>query len=108
MNKVELIGEVAFLPVEVKYTSNGNAYCNTTIKAPYTIEDGREFTSYVPVKAWGKEAERLGQATQGEQLTMTGYINKSKWTDKEGNNRYNTEVTLQSISGADGNESAPF
>ena len=107
MNKVELIGEVAFLPVEVKYTSNGNAYCNTTIKAPYTTDDGREFTSYVPVKAWGKEAERLGKAEQGEQLTMTGYINRSKWTDKEGNNRYNTEVTVQSIAGND-DESAPF
>jgi single-strand DNA-binding protein len=47
---------------------------------------------------WGKQAEFCEKyLNQGKQVLIEGKLRTRKWQDKEGNNRYTTEVHAQNI-----------
>jgi single-strand DNA-binding protein len=74
----------------------------------------KDHTEWVRVVAFGKLAEICNQyLVKGKQVYIEGRLKTNKWTDKEGNDRYTTEIiasTMQMLgskSDGGGQETAP-
>ncbi len=97
VNKVILIGNLGRDP-EVRYTANGEAMCNITVATTESWKDKasgdkKELTEWHRVSFFGRLAEVAGQyLKKGSQVYVEGSIRTRKWTDKEGQERYTTEI----------------
>ena len=100
VNKVILLGRVGSDP-EVKYMQSGNAVLNLSIATNRKFKN-QETGSYEDKTEWhrvvffNKPAETIGQyIKKGQQLYVEGRLQTRKWQDKEGKDRYTTEIVLQ-------------
>ena len=97
LNKCLLIGNLGKDP-EVRYSASGDAMCNLTIATSESWKDKatgekKELTEWHKVSFFGKLAEICGQyLKKGSQVYVEGSIRTRKWTDKEGVERYTTEI----------------
>lgn len=97
INKVILVGNLGNDP-EMKYAANGNAIANFSLATSERWRDKntgeqQEKTEWHRVVFFGKVAEVIGEYLQkGRQVYVEGKLQTRKWTDKEGNDRYTTEV----------------
>ena len=97
VNKVILIGNLGADP-ESRYMSNGDAVCNVRLATTESWKDKstgekREQTEWHRVVFYRKLAEIAGQyLRKGSQVYIEGRIRTRKWTDKEGQERYTTEI----------------
>ena len=97
LNKCLLIGNLGKDP-EVKYTASGEAICNLTIATSESWKDKvsgekKELVEWHRISFFGKLAEICGQyLKKGSQVYVEGSIRTRKWTDKEGQERYTTEI----------------
>lgn len=97
VNKVILIGNLTRDP-EVRYMPSGDAMCNITVATSEQWKDKatgekREATEYNRVSLIGKTAEVGGQyLKKGASVYIEGSLRTRKWTDKDGVDRYTTEV----------------
>ena len=58
----------------------------------------KENTEWHQVTAWGKLADIVEKMVKkGSQLFIEGKITTRKWTDKDGNDRYSTEIRAEGI-----------
>ncbi len=101
INKVILIGRLGQDP-EVKYTPSGAAVATLSLatNTSYKDQEGKmqEQTEWHRVVVWRKQAEVIGQYTKkGHRLYVEGKLATRSWNDKDGNKRYTTEVTADSI-----------
>lgn len=122
LNKVTLIGNVGNEP-EIRSTQNGKELANLSIA---TTESWRD-------KATGEKKERTewhrvvvfseglvnvikNYVKKGSKLYLEGALQTRKWTDKDGVERYSTEIVLQAFDstlimldgkGGSSNDSAP-
>ena len=102
MNKVFLLGRIGS-DVDLKYTSNGNAVANLSIATSEkftnkTSGEIQEKTEWHKVIIWGKQAENANQfLSKGSQVFVEGKIETRKWEDKDGNNRYTTEIKADRV-----------
>lgn len=101
LNKVILIGNLGRDP-EVRYTSGGQAVANFTIATneAWTNKQGQreERTEWHRIVAWGALGERAGEyLKKGKQVYIEGRLQTRKWTDREGQERYTTEVNAQQL-----------
>ena len=100
LNKVILIGNLGADP-ETRYAPSGDAICNLRLATTETWKDRnsgerKENTEWHRVVFFGKLAEIAGQyLRKGSQIYVEGRIQTRKWQDKEGQDRYTTEVVLQ-------------
>lgn len=98
VNKVILLGNVGKDP-EVRSTSGGNAVCNFTMATTESWKkDGetKEKTEWHNLVAFGKSAEIIGQyVRKGSGLFIEGKLQTRKWQDKEGRDRYTTEIVIE-------------
>ena len=100
VNKVILLGRVGADP-EVKYMPSGNAVVNLSIATnrKFKNQDSGNYedkTEWHRVVFFNKPAETIGQyVKKGQQLYVEGRLQTRKWQDKDGNDRYTTEVILQ-------------
>lgn len=118
VNKVFLLGNLGRDP-EMRYMPDGTAVATLSIATSETYKDRegnkQERTEWHKVSLWGKTAEIAGEyLRKGSQAFIEGHIRTRKWTDKEGQERYTTEIAgdrLQLIGGrrdgAEGGGSAP-
>ena len=95
-NKVILLGNLTRDP-EVRYTPKGSAVCDLgiAINRQYTLDSGekREEVTYVDVVLWARLAEIAGEyLKKGRQVYVEGRLQTRKWQDKEGQDRYTTEI----------------
>jgi single-strand DNA-binding protein len=97
VNKVILIGNLGRDP-EVRYTTNGSAIANVTIatsrnwKAKDTGEKMEE-TEWHRVVFYDRLAEIAGEyLKKGRSVYVEGRLKTRKWQDKDGNDRYTTEI----------------
>ena len=97
VNKVILLGRVGNDP-EVKFMPSGNAVVNLSIATNRKFKN-QESGSYEDKTEWhrvvffNKPAETIGQyVRKGQQLYVEGRLQTRKWQDKEGNDRYTTEI----------------
>ncbi len=97
VNKVILVGNLGKDP-ETRYMSGGDAVCNITIATSESWKDKntgekREITEWHKVVFYRKLAEIAGQyLRKGSSVYVEGRIRTRKWQDKDGNDRYTTEI----------------
>ena len=96
VNKVILIGNLGRDP-EMRYLPSGDAVANlriaTTDKFKDRNGDQQEVTEWHSVAFFGKQAEICGQyLKKGSQVYVEGSLRTRKWQDKDGNDRYTTEI----------------
>ncbi len=96
VNKVILIGNLGRDP-EMRYLPSGDAVANlriaTTDKFKDRNGDQQEVTEWHSVAFFGKQAEICGQyLKKGSQIYVEGSLRTRKWQDKDGNDRYTTEI----------------
>lgn len=116
LNKVQLIGNLGADP-EVKYLPSGDAVANLSLATTDKWNDKKtgekqERTEWHRISFFGKAAEVIAQyCTKGSSLYVEGSIQTRKWQDKEGNDRYTTEIKGQNFQflggGQQGGNSAP-
>lgn len=103
LNKVMLIGRLGKDP-EVRYTQGGDAVANITLATSESWKDKsgtkQEKTEWHKVVVFGKLAEICAEYLKKGQLTyFEGSLQTRKWQDKEGNDKYTTEIKVDSFSG---------
>jgi single-strand DNA-binding protein len=97
VNKWIGIGNLGRDP-EMRYTASGEAMCNFSIACTESWKDRqtgekKEMTEWVRVSFFGKLAEICGQyLKKGSQVYVEGSLRTRKWTDKDGQERYTTEI----------------
>ena len=97
VNKVILVGNLGADP-ETRYMTNGDAVCNIRLATTESWKDKtsgekKEITEWHRVVFYRKLAEIASQyLKKGSQLYLEGRIRTRKWTDKEGQERYTTEI----------------
>lgn len=102
INKVILIGNLGGDP-EVKYTAGGSAVTNVTIATSENWKDkttgeNQERTEWHRVVFFGKLAEIAGEyLKKGSQVYVEGRLQTRKWQDKEGQDRYTTEIVANEM-----------
>ena len=98
MNKVILIGRFVRDP-EVRYTSNDKC-CSTfniAVDRKYK-QEGQPEADFPRVIAWGKTAEFIEKYfRQGMKIVIEGRIQTGKYTNKEGQTVYTTDVVAESV-----------
>lgn len=107
MNKVVLIGRLTKDP-ELRYTQNGKAYCNFTIAVDRRFSKEKE-ADFINCVAWEKTAEFVSNYfAKGKQIALEGSIQTRSWKADNGENRYATEVRVDTVEFVGGkNESDP-
>lgn len=109
VNKVILIGNLGHDP-ELRYTASQTPVCQINIATGERRKDQSgnwvEHTEWHRVVTFGRTAENVSNyLKKGSQAYIEGRIQTRKWTDKEGNERYSTEVvanTVQFLGGGGG------
>ena len=111
VNKVILIGNLGADP-ETRYLPSGDAVTNIRIATTDTWKDKngekQEHTEWHRVAFFGKTAEIAGEyLKKGSPVYIEGRIRTRKWQDKEGQERYSTEIVadrMQLLGGRGGGE----
>lgn len=114
VNKVILVGNLGADP-EMRYLPSGEAVANLRVATTdqWKDKDGnkQEATEWHRVSFFGRQAEVCGQyLKKGSQIYVEGSIRTRKWQDKEGQDRYTTEVRgdrMQMLGGRQGMGDAP-
>ena len=101
VNKAIIVGNLGRDP-EVRYTQSGQAMTRFTVATKDTWTDrdnGRqERTEWHNIVVWGKQAETCGQyLSKGRQVYIEGRIQTRKFEDREGKERYFTEINAQQV-----------
>jgi single-strand DNA-binding protein len=100
INSATLIGNLGKAP-EVRYTQTGKAVCNLRLAVTERKKDGddwRDHTEWLDIVCFEKNAENAGQyLDKGSKVYVEGKIQTRKWQDKEGKDRYSTEILANRI-----------
>ena len=96
LNKVTLIGNLGADP-EARYTQDGTCVCNLRLATTEKFKDKQgqkqEKTEWHRVVLWGKVGEIANQyLSKGSKVYIEGKIETRKWTNKEGQDQYTTEI----------------
>lgn len=97
LNKVMLIGNLGADP-EIRYTTGGSAIANLRLATAESWRDKesgeqQERTEWHRVVFFGRLAEVAGEyLKKGSQIYVEGRIQTRKWQDKDGSDRYSTEI----------------
>ena len=114
VNKVILIGNLGKDP-EVKYMPSGDAVCNFSVATTDSWNDKSsgdkvEKTEWHNVVMFKRLAEVAGEyLRKGSQVFIEGRLQTRKWQDRDGNDRYTTEVKadqMQMLGGRGGSAGA--
>jgi len=97
VNKVIIVGNLGRDP-ETRYNTDGGAITNVSIATTDTWKDKasgekQERTEWHRVVFFSRLAEIAGEyLKKGSQVYVEGALRTRKWTDKEGQERYTTEI----------------
>lgn len=96
VNKVILVGNLGRDP-EVRYMPNGDAVCNFSIATTDSWKDKngekQERTEWHNIVMYRRLAEIAGEyLKKGAPVYLEGKLQTRKWQDKDGNDRYTTEI----------------
>jgi single-strand DNA-binding protein len=97
VNKVILVGNLG-RDAELRYTPGGAAVATLNLATTEVWNDKtsgqkQEKTEWHRIVLWGKSAESLSEyLTKGKQIYVEGRLQTRKWQDKDGNDKYTTEI----------------
>ncbi len=116
INKVILVGHLGRDP-EVRYTPSGSAVANVSIATSDSWKDKNtgeqhDRTEWHRVVFFNRLAEIVGEyLKKGAQVYVEGRLQTRKWQDKEGNDKYTTEIVaneMQMLGSRGGSGGADF
>ena len=102
VNKVILVGNLGADP-ETKYLPSGDAVTNIRIATTDKWKDKasgemKEATEWHRIAFFGRLAEIAGEyLKKGSQVYVEGSLRTRKWQDKDGQDRYTTEIRADSM-----------
>lgn len=102
INKVILVGNLGADP-ETRYTANGGAITNIRLATSESWRDkqtgeNQERTEWHRVVLFGKLGEIAGEyLKKGRQVYIEGSLRTNKYTDKEGVERYTTDIVANEM-----------
>ena len=102
VNKVILVGNLGRDP-ETRSFPNGDQVANVTIATTDRYKDKtsgemKEITEWHRISFFGRLAEIAGQyLRKGSQIYVEGSLRTRKWTDKDGVEKYSTEIRADSM-----------
>lgn len=102
INKVILVGNLGADP-ETRYTANGGAITNIRLATSESWKDkqtgeNQERTEWHRVVLFGKLGEIAGEyLKKGRQVYIEGSLRTNKYTDKEGVERYTTDIVANEM-----------
>lgn len=102
LNKVQIIGHLGADP-ETRYMPSGKPVTNIRVATSETWKDKesgdkKEKTEWHSVVFFDKLAEIAGEyLRKGSQVYIEGKLQTRKWQDKEGKDRYTTEIIAQQM-----------
>jgi len=96
VNKVILVGNLGRDP-ETRYTTGGDAVTNIRLATTDVWKDKngekQERTEWHNIVFYGRQAEIAGEyLKKGRQIYVEGRLQTRKWQDKDGQDRYTTEI----------------
>lgn len=103
LNKVQLIGNLGRDP-EIRYTNSNQAIANLTLATTesWNSKDGgrQDKTEWHRVVVFGKLAEVVEKyLKKGAKVYFEGKLQTRQWTDKDGQERYTTEIVVDGFNG---------
>ena len=109
VNKVILVGNLGRDP-EVRYTNDQTAVATFSVATNERKKDASgqwgNHTEWHRVVAFGKLADfARNYLKKGKQIYVEGRLRTNKWQDKEGHDRYTTEIIAAAIQFVGGRES---
>ena len=102
VNKFIGIGTLGQDP-EVRHNASGNAMANISIAVNESWADKqtgekKEKTEWIRIVFFGKLAEIVGEyLKKGSKVYVEGKLQTRKWTDKEGNDKWTTEIVANQM-----------
>ncbi len=102
VNKAILIGNLGNDP-DIRYTASGAAVANISLATAESWKDKetgekQERTEWHRVVFFGRLAEIVGEyLRKGSQIYVEGRLQTRKWQDKEGRDRYTTEIVANEM-----------
>jgi single-strand DNA-binding protein len=102
VNKVIIVGNLGADP-EVRHTASGACICNLRIATSEKWKDKQsgedvERTEWHRVVLFGKLGEIAGEyLKKGRQVYIEGSLRTNKYTDKEGIERYSTDIVASEM-----------
>ena len=102
VNKVILLGNLGNDP-DVRYTAGGAAVANVSLATTFAWRDKesgdmRENTEWHRIVFFGKLAEIVSEyLRKGSQVYIEGRLQTRKWQDKEGQDRWSTEIVASDM-----------
>ena len=114
INKVILIGNLGQDP-ETRYMPSGGAVTNFTLATNESWKDKqtgeqKDRTEWHKVAMFGRLAEIAAEyLRKGSQVYVEGRLQTRKWQDRDGNDRYTTEIVaneMQMLGGRGGGSSS--
>jgi single-strand DNA-binding protein len=101
LNKVMLIGRLGADP-ETRTAQSGTMVANLNLATSERQKDRDgnwgERTEWHRVICFGRTAENVGRyLTKGRQVYVEGRIQTRKWTDRDGNDKWTTEIIAHTI-----------
>lgn len=109
INKVIIVGNLGADP-EVRHTGGGTAVCSFNVATSESWTDKQsgekqERTEWHRVKMFGRLAEIAGEyLKKGRQVYIEGSLRTDKYTDKQGVEKYSTDIIANEMQMLGGNE----
>lgn len=104
VNKVIVMGNLGDDP-DIKFMPSGDAVANLSVATSETWKDKQngqeqEKTEWHRVAMFGKLAEIAGEyLKKGSKVYLEGKLQTRKWQDQQGQDRYTTEIVVDSFDG---------
>lgn len=102
VNKVIIVGNLGRDP-ETRYMPSGDAIANIAVATSYKTKakdggEAKELTEWHRISFFGRLAEIVGQyLVKGSSVYIEGRLQTRKYTDKDGIERYATEIIAENM-----------
>lgn len=99
LNRVVLMGRLVAEP-ELKTTNTGISVCSfrIAVEKNYVKQGTERQADFIDIVAWRQNAEFLCKYfTKGQLIALEGSLQTRTYQDRDGNNRYVTEVLVDSF-----------
>ena len=100
LNQIVLMGRLVRDP-ELRRTGSGTAVASFTIAVDRDFADkqsGEKETDFIECVAWRQTGEFVSKYfSKGRMIVVSGRLQVRKWKNKDGENRYSTEVIAENV-----------
>lgn len=100
MNQCTFTGNIG-KDIELKQTTGGTAICNISVAVSDRVKISGEWkdqTEWVSAVVFGAQAENAAKyLAKGSKVLIQGRMQTRKWQDKDGKDRYSTEIVCDKV-----------